>query len=316
MSSSKPLVSIIMPMKNAAPWLVQCIESIIDQQFTEWQLIVVNDHSSDNSFELASSFRDKRISVLQSSGAGIIDALQLAFSKSAADHITRMDADDIMPPHKLATLYAIASENEKIIATGLVQYFGAEPISEGYLGYEKWLNTRAKHEDHWQWIYRECVIASANWMTHRSNVSFDHAVYPEDYDLVFDWYEKGLNVKATNSVTHLWREHQSRTSRNSDHYQQKAFFSLKLKRFVHLDFDAKKSIILLGNNQKVDLTLKVLAEFGIVPTVLTERNLGSHDTEKASQILIGVWPNSAQRLELERFLNQKKAFLGENFWYL
>ena len=91
---------------------------------------------------------------------------------------------------------------------------------------------------------------------------------------------------------------------------------MKLKRFVHLDFDAKKSIILLGNNQKVDLTLKVLAEFGIVPTVLTERNLGSHDTEKASQILIGVWPNSAQRLELERFLNQKKAFLGENFWYL
>lgn len=303
-------------MKNAAPWLVQCIESIIDQQFTKWQLIVVNDHSSDHSFELASNFRDKRISVLQNTGTGIIDALQLAFSKSAADHITRMDADDLMPPHKLATLYEVASKNENTVATGLVRYFGEEPISEGYLAYEKWLNNRATNEDHWQWIYRECVIASANWMTHRSNVSFDHAVYPEDYDLVFDWYEKGLSVKATNSVTHLWREHASRTSRNSDHYQQKAFFSLKLKRFVHLDFDANKSIILLGNNQKVDLTLKVLAEFGIVPTVLTERNLGSHDTKKASQILIGVWPNSAQQLELERFLNQKKAFLGENFWYL
>lgn len=316
MADTKPLVSIIMPMKNAAPWLAQCMESIIDQQFTDWQLIVVNDHSSDASFELAKSFRDKRISVLQNTGSGIIDALQLAFSKADASYITRMDADDIMPLHKLATLYAIASESEKIIATGLVQYFGVEPISEGYLAYEKWLNNCAKHEDHWHWIYRECVIASANWMTHRRNISFDSIIYPEDYDLVFDWYEKGLCVKAADAVTHLWREHESRTSRNSDHYQQKAFFNLKMKRFLQLDYDQKKALVLLGENQKVDLTLKILADFGIVPTVLTENNLENLGAEKAVQILIGVWPSEAQRQKLELFLNQYELVKGKNYWFL
>lgn len=305
-----------MPMKNAAPWLAQCMESIIDQQFTDWQLIVVNDHSSDHSFDLANGFRDKRITVLQNTGSGIIDALQLAFSKAEASYITRMDADDIMPPHKLATLYAIASESEKIIATGLVQYFGEEPISEGYLAYEKWLNNRATNADHWHWIYRECAIASANWMTHRSNVSFDQAVYPEDYDLVFDWYEKGLSVKATNSVTHLWREHVSRTSRNSVHYQQKAFFELKVQRFIKLDFDPNKTLVLLGNNQKVELAKKILAEFDIKPVVLTQSNLAKLKAHATKQILIGVWLSHAQRQNLEHFLKQNDVELGVGFWYL
>jgi glycosyltransferase involved in cell wall biosynthesis len=316
MASSKPLVSIIMPMKNAAPWLAPCIESIIDQPFKDWQLIMVNDHSSDHSFDLASSFRDKRITVMQNTGSGIIDALQLAFSKSTADYITRMDADDLMPPHKLATLYELASKNENTVATGLVQYFGEEPISEGYLAYEKWLNNRATNEDHWQWIYRECVIASANWMTHRSNVSFNHAVYPEDYDLVFDWYEKDLTVTATNSVTHLWREHASRTSRNSDHYQQKAFFELKVQRFIKLDFDPKKTLVLLGNNQKVELTQKILAEFDIKPVVLTQSNFAQIKAHATKQVLIGVWLSHAQRQNLEHLLKQNDVELGVGFWYL
>jgi len=316
MADTKPLVSIIMPMKNAAPWLAPCIESIVNQQFTEWQLIVVNDHSSDHSFELASSFRDKRITVLQNAGLGIIDALQLAFSKSTADYITRMDADDLMPPNKLATLYELASKNENTVATGLVHYFGEEPISEGYLAYEKWLNNRATNEDHWQWIYRECVIASANWMTHRSNVSFDHAVYPEDYDLVFDWYENGLSVKATNSVTHLWREHQSRTSRNSVHYQQKAFFELKIKRFFHLDYNPNKALIILGNNQKVELTKKILSAFGVESSFIKENELSQIKAEIAKQILVGVWLSESQRHQLELILNQKQVELGTGFWYL
>ena len=95
-----------MPVKNAQPFLTDCIKSILSQTETDWELVAVNDGSTDNSKAILEQFAqaDKRIHVLENNGAGIIAALRLAYSKSQGNLITRMDADDIMPPIKLETL--------------------------------------------------------------------------------------------------------------------------------------------------------------------------------------------------------------------
>ena len=65
------------------------------------------------------------------------------------------------------------------------------------------------------------------------------------------------------------------------------------------------------------VTRKITKAVGRISKGLQSKlTLGNLDAGNASQILIGVWPNSAQRLELERFINQRKAFLGVDFWYL
>lgn len=98
-----PLVSILIPFKNTASFLDECMNSILNQTYKNWELIIVDDHSSDGSYSIVDSFaeNDARIKLFKNSGKGIIDALRLAFLKSSGDFITRMDSDDLMRPEKL-----------------------------------------------------------------------------------------------------------------------------------------------------------------------------------------------------------------------
>ena len=98
-------ISIIMPVKNTAHFLSETISSILNQTEKNWELIAVNDNSTDNSKAVLTSFaqNDKRIKVIDNKGNGIIDALQLGYVFSNGNFITRMDSDDIMSPNKLET---------------------------------------------------------------------------------------------------------------------------------------------------------------------------------------------------------------------
>ena len=129
--------------------------------------------------------------------------------------------------------------------------------------YESWLNERCDEGDHWKWIYRECVISSANWLATKSAVSFDKGAYPEDYHMVLNWYAEQREIKSLKDVTHLWREHPKRTSRNSKHYQQEAFFELKLGHFFETDRDESRPLMVMGKNQKAKLIQRFLKKRGV-----------------------------------------------------
>ncbi len=95
-----------MPVKNAALFLDECIESIISQNYQSWELLAVNDHSSDGTLQILKRFSalDSRITVLNNHRNGIIEALKTGYNVSKGALITRMDADDIMPKIKLEKL--------------------------------------------------------------------------------------------------------------------------------------------------------------------------------------------------------------------
>ena len=87
-----------MPVKNAAPFLTECLDSIISQSYENWELLAVDDGSSDDSLQILKNYEqfDQRITAYRNDGVGIIDALRLAYNYSQGGMITRMDADDIM----------------------------------------------------------------------------------------------------------------------------------------------------------------------------------------------------------------------------
>ena len=262
MAEKQALISILMPVKNAAPWLEECVNSILNQSLKQWELIAVNDRSKDKSMSILNEYssRDERIRVLNNPGNGIVDALNTALKESGGQFITRMDADDVMPENKLQLFYDAIQHNPEAIVTGKVKYFAKGSISKGYLEYESWLNERCDEGDHWKWIYRECVISSANWLATKSAVSFDKGAYPEDYHMVLNWYAEQREIKSLKDVTHLWREHPKRTSRNSKHYQQEAFFELKLGHFFETDRDESRPLMVMGKNQKAKLIQTVFEE--------------------------------------------------------
>ncbi|MDK1030078.1 MAG: glycosyltransferase family 2 protein [Anaerolineae bacterium] len=253
----RELISIIMPAKNASSYVGACIESIILQEETNWELIVVNDNSSDSTKSIAENFGkvDTRISVIDNQGAGIIEALKTAYQHAKGEFVTRMDSDDVMPSIKLKELKKeLSSAGKGSLSTGLVEYFPKADIGEGFKKYEEWLNRLCATNSHYQEIYKECVVASPCWMMYKADFenlgAFNSIMYPEDYELVFRFYEKRLKIASSNKVLHLWRDHPERASRNDDNYASPHFFDLKMTYFMKLDYDKSKELILWGTGAK------------------------------------------------------------------
>jgi len=235
-------ISILMPVRNAMPYLRECLDSILAQTTEDWELLAVNDHSTDDSKAVLQAFseKDNRIQVFDNQGKGIIHALRLAYAHSMGVYLTRMDADDIMPPEKLTTLRDLLLTNGRgHIATGMVRYFAKDGVKDGYQKYENWLNDLTRRRANFEDIYKECVIASPCWMLHREDLeacgAFRADRYPEDYDLCFRMYEAGLKVVGSDDVLHFWRDHSSRASRNDDNYADNRFLDLKLYCFLKLE---------------------------------------------------------------------------------
>lgn len=266
----KPEVSILMPVKNAGKYLEECLTSIVEQTFTDWELIAVDDHSTDHSRELLKQWsqKDKRILWVQNEGKGIIPALRSAYQVSKGAMIHRMDADDVMTQNKLELLvHKLKAVGRGNVITAKVSYFAADGVSDGYRKYEAWLNQLTEKEKHWEEIYQECVIASPCWLVYRDDFNhcggFMEDRYPEDYDLVFRFYAGRLKVQSVQEILHLWRDHSERTSRNHPHYQANSFFSLKLHYFFQLDRDSSRPLLVWGAGPKGKILAKLLKKMGV-----------------------------------------------------
>lgn len=256
-----------MPVKNAEPFLEECIVSILNQTETNWELITVDDGSDDKSHQILQdySITDSRIIAFKNPGSGIIDALRFAYSKCNGVFITRMDADDRMAPNKLETLKRNLKKFEKgYIAIGQVKYFSDSNLGDGYQRYETWLNNLTKSGSNYKDIYKECVIPSPCWMVQREDLekcdAFNPNIYPEDYDLCFRFYRENLKVIECNEVLHYWRDHPERSSRNDENYADNRFLELKIKWFLKLDYNPKKKLVLWGAGRKGKAIAQLLSE--------------------------------------------------------
>ena len=140
-----------MPVRNACLYLEDCLSSIINQSYTHWELIAIDDHSSDHSQSILHDFslKDSRILYKQNPGKGIIDALSFGYSFASGNFITRMDADDLMPLNKLLVLKSTLENNGLgHLATGKVKYISSTELGAGYKKYEQWLNNLCDTNSH------------------------------------------------------------------------------------------------------------------------------------------------------------------------
>lgn len=310
------MVSILIPFKNTAHFLPECLESIVAQTHADWEVLAVDDHATDNSQEVLTSYaeRDPRIKVFTNEGDGIIPALRTAYRHSSGQFITRMDSDDIMTPNRLQVMVdSLKKQGNGHVAVGQVRYFSDRGISDGYSRYEKWLNNLTLEGKNYSEIYKECVIPSPCWMVHRDDLeacgAFRPYRYPEDYDLTFRFYEKGLTIIPCDQVLHHWRDYDTRTSRTHEHYAQNYFLDIKLHYFLKLDYDANRPLVIWGagfkgktiaqtllekgvdftwlcdNPKKIDKKIygKELYHFSVLPTIKNPQSIVTVANEKAQQ---------------------------------
>lgn len=272
------LITIVMPVFNAEAFLNDCIQSIVDQSYSNWELLAVDDQSTDESLGILEGWskKDPRIHCFKNKEKGLIHALRLAYSKSKGELITRMDADDLMHKAKLSKMSkALLNKGKGNLAVCGVHYFKEEgPLGEGYKRYASWLNELTIAERNYDEIYKECVIPSPGWMCYRSDFdtigAFNSSVYPEDYDLAFRFRKGELKVVGVPTKLHLWRDHESRASRNDPNYIDHRFIDLKTDFFLKEDHDPGRTTVLWGAGSKGKAIAQIFIDRGIDFDWITE----------------------------------------------
>lgn len=112
-------VSVLMPVYNAEKYLAEAIDSIIAQSYTNWELILINDGSTDSSEAIILSYADRRIKYHKNEqNIGLIDTLNKGIDLCKGKYIARMDADDIAMPDRLKNQVALMNHNTELVLCG------------------------------------------------------------------------------------------------------------------------------------------------------------------------------------------------------
>lgn len=113
-----PKISVTMPVYNGGKYLKESIESVLNQTYKDFELIVVDDGSTDESDSIIKSFQDSRIKVLKLKHGGIVKALNEGIEQAVGDYIIRADADDVSDSERFEKLYNYMESNKEIAICG------------------------------------------------------------------------------------------------------------------------------------------------------------------------------------------------------
>lgn len=108
----KPIVSIIIPVYNVEPYLDTCIRSVLGQSFADWELILVDDGSTDRSPRICDDYarNDERITVIHKANGGLSSARNVGLDHISGDYVTFLDSDDFWHPDYLQTLLGLCQK--------------------------------------------------------------------------------------------------------------------------------------------------------------------------------------------------------------
>lgn len=116
---SAPRVSILMPVYNGARFLAEAAAGVTGQTMRDFELLIIDDGSTDDSAALAAGFSDSRIRALRNEGnIGLVGTLNRGLSEARGEWIARCDADDLWLPGKLAAQFALVNRDPRLALVG------------------------------------------------------------------------------------------------------------------------------------------------------------------------------------------------------
>ena len=129
--TSTPLVSIILPIYNAAPYLKECLDSIFSQTYTFFEIIAINDGSEDHPETIIELYKDSRLHYFENeANIGVAKTLNKAIALAKGDYLLRMDADDIQRPEKIKKQvdFMLNHPETSILGTSFSQFKYDRPL--------------------------------------------------------------------------------------------------------------------------------------------------------------------------------------------
>ena len=220
-----------MPVRNGSSTLAVAVESVRAQTHCDWELVIIDDHSTDSTpailAEIAAS--DPRVTVIPNPVNGIATALDAGCAVSRGEWIVRMDADDLMLPERIERQLAFAHSNSGLgVISCMVRYGGDQP---GYAAHVEWLNSLDSPELISLRRFVESPVAHPSVMFRRSLLEthggYRNGDFPEDYELWLRWLAAGVPFGKCPETLLVWNDLPDRLSRTDPRYSIDAFYRTK-----------------------------------------------------------------------------------------
>ena len=199
---SKPLVSVIMPVYNTADYVWEAIESILNQTFKEFEFIIVDDWSTDWSYEICQEYakKDKRIRLYRNDkNQWISYTRNRLLSLATTDYIASQDSDDVSMPNRLKFSYEFLEKHSEY----WVVWWDTEIIDENWdkIWYRKYSDNirfvilKKSPVANPATMYRKSFFDKVWWYTNDKNLD-----WWEDYDLWLKFYLNWCQIKSINKT--------------------------------------------------------------------------------------------------------------------
>ena len=264
-------VDVLMPFRDAEPWICRAWQSLRRQELRDWRLVAVDDGSRDRGAEaLRRAARDDpRLLLIRAPARGVAAALNRGLAEVRAPVVVRMDADDLSLPSRLGRLLRALEENPGWHgAASRVRLFPPGRVTPAMARYVAWQNGLVSPGAIARERYVECTATHAT-LAVRTEVLVGMGGWwegpgPEDLDLLLRWHRLGLTLGKVPEVLYLWRERAGRETRTSPRMSREAFLAVKARHLAaELALRGQTEVRVFGRGRSLGAWVGALARRGV-----------------------------------------------------
>lgn len=227
-----PLISVILPVRNAGSPLQQAVSSLLTQTVDDIEIVLIDDFSDDNAISALTGL-DQRLRVIDNTRPGLVHALNLGLRHANGEWIARMDGDDIAMPNRLERqlTFARGMPNPGLVGAEVEIFCSDRAVGDGFKHYQDWINSLNDRDTIYREIFVECPLPHPTFFAHRTLFDrlggYRDCGWPEDYDLCLRAWRWNIPMAKPRGRLLRWRDHDGRFSRISPNYASNKFVALK-----------------------------------------------------------------------------------------
>lgn len=265
-----PRMSVLLPVRDAAPWLPAALDSLWRQSFPDFEVIAVDDGSRDGSHAILArvALREPRLRVTRTHARGLPAALNTALAMARAPLIARHDADDLSHRDRLARQYEFMARHAGVAVVGSrVRLFPGHATGVGMRRWASWHNALLDHDA----MAREALIdsplchgtalARRAWLERVDG--WAERGWAEDLDLWIRLLESGARFAKLPQALYGWRQHPGSATRCDPRYARSRFMALKRDALLRGLLGSASCATLVGVGRSVTEWQDMLSRTGL-----------------------------------------------------